>query len=125
MSSRDLIDAIAAGDSTAIQAAFSDVMSSKVAERLDVMQQSVAQNMFRDPVAEQTQEVSEEVIDEAATPTGIKIYHTDKAGKPSHTIVFTAQDAQRHEKQLKKAGGTVTHRSVMYGEREGKKVAAH
>jgi hypothetical protein len=57
------------------------------------------------------------------TPTGIKIYHTDKEGKASDTTVFTAQDAERHEKQIKKAGGNVTHRAVMYGNKEGKKVA--
>ena len=59
---------------------------------------------------------------EEAAPTGIKIYHT-KDGKSSDTTVFTTQDAERHEKQIKKAGGTVTHRAVMYGNKEGKKVA--
>ena len=59
---------------------------------------------------------------EEAAPTGIKIYHTTD-GKSSDTIVFTAQDAERHEKEIKKAGGTVTHRAVMFGNKEGKKVA--
>lgn len=56
-------------------------------------------------------------------PTGIKIHHTDKAGKASHTIVFTANDAARHEKDVKKAGGKVTHRQLQYGKKEGPKVA--
>lgn len=59
---------------------------------------------------------------EEAAPTGIKIYHT-KDGKTVDTTVFTAQDAERHEAQVKKAGGKVTHRALMFGNKEGKKVA--
>lgn len=61
-------------------------------------------------------------IEEAKDPTGIKLYHTT-GGKESHTTVFTAADAARHEKEIKKGGGTVTHRALMFGNKEGKKVA--
>lgn len=48
MSTRDLIDAIAAGDSVAVQAAFSATISQRIAERLDTMRQDVAKNMFKE-----------------------------------------------------------------------------
>jgi len=62
-----------------------------------------------------------EELDEA-NPTGLKIYHKDKSTGKSHgTIVFTARDAASHEKDLKKSGHSVTHRSLMYGTKEGPK----
>jgi hypothetical protein len=58
MSTRDLIDAIAAGDSVAIQSAFDATMATRISDRLDVMQQDVARNMFNSPVAEQSAEAA-------------------------------------------------------------------
>ena len=46
MSTRDLIDAIAAGDSVATQQAFETEMASRIADRMDTMRQEVAQSMF-------------------------------------------------------------------------------
>jgi hypothetical protein len=43
---KDLIDAIASGDSLAIDAAFNSEMASRISERLDDMRADVAQNMF-------------------------------------------------------------------------------
>jgi hypothetical protein len=58
---------------------------------------------------------------EAAQPTGVKIYHKDKkTGKESWSIHFTARDAQKHVDQMKKAGHTETKRSLMFGDKEGK-----
>ena len=54
-----------------------------------------------------------------ANPTGLKIYHKDKSGKEGHAIVFTARDAQRRHNEIKKAGHTATHHSLMYGTKEG------
>ena len=48
MSTRDLIDAIASGDSVAIQTTFEAAMASRIAERLDTMRRDVAQNMFKE-----------------------------------------------------------------------------
>jgi len=56
-----------------------------------------------------------------ANPTGLKIYHKDKSGKEGHAIVFTARDAQRRHSEIKKAGHTATHHSLMYGTKEGPK----
>lgn len=56
-----------------------------------------------------------------AEPTGLKIYHKDKSGKEGHAIVFTARDAQRRHNEIKKAGHTATHHSLMYGTKEGPK----
>lgn len=61
MSTRDLINAIDTGDSMAIQTEFESLMAARVSDRLDVMQQTVAQSMFRNPAeaVEPTAEVTE------------------------------------------------------------------
>lgn len=61
---------------------------------------------------------------ESAQPTGVKSYHTSKDGKKSWSINFTADSARKHEASLKKDGHTVTHRSLMYGDKEGPKKKA-
>ena len=62
---------------------------------------------------------AEEVeIDEAA-PTGIKIYHKGQDDKEAHSMVFSAADAAKHEKELKQQGRKVTGRAVMSGKTEG------
>ena len=66
MSTRDLIDAIATGDSVAIQTSFDSLMSAKVADRLDTMQQSVAQSMFRNATASEAVEQPTVEIEVAA-----------------------------------------------------------
>ena len=58
------------------------------------------------------------LMDEAA-PTGIKIYHKGQDDKESHTMVFSAGDAAKHEKELKQQGRKVTGRAVMSGKTEG------
>ncbi len=58
MSVRDLINAIASGDSQATQATFETEMMSRVAERMDQMRVDVAKSMFK---VEESVEVSEEV----------------------------------------------------------------
>ena len=67
MSTRDLIDAIAAGDSVAVQAAFSATISQRIAERLDTMRQDVAKNMFKEAAScnsRAKKQMSEEDIEE-------------------------------------------------------------
>lgn len=56
MSTRDLINAIAAGDAIEIENAFNSVMAEKVSARIDDMRIDVAQNLF----AEQAEEIEEE-----------------------------------------------------------------
>ena len=46
MSTRDLVDALVAGDSLAIETAFDDVMSDKVSAALGQYKIEVAANMF-------------------------------------------------------------------------------
>jgi hypothetical protein len=46
MSTRELVDALASGDSLAIETAFNSVMSNKVSTALDDYRIQVAQNMF-------------------------------------------------------------------------------
>ena len=57
MSTRDLINAIAAGDAIEIENAFNSVMAEKVSARIDDMRIDVAQNLF----AEEVEEIEEEV----------------------------------------------------------------
>lgn len=68
---RELIDAIQSGDSTAIQQHFEAAMASRIADRMDTMRQTVAQNMFK----EAKQEVAEEAeqVDEAADGKPAKV----------------------------------------------------
>lgn len=64
MSVRDLIDAIASGDSQATQQAFETEMMSRVSVRMDAMKQEVAQNMFKfDQVVEEEVEVQVEEVE--------------------------------------------------------------
>ena len=62
----ELIDAIAAGDSLAIEQSFNAEMANRISTRLEDMRVDVAQNMFRtesvesEEVAEETEETSEE-----------------------------------------------------------------
>lgn len=79
MSTRDLIDAIETGDSVAIQTAFEQSVSSRIADRMDTMRQVVAQNMFKSPVAEsaeETEQVNEDTdLEEAADPSKVGDSH--------------------------------------------------
>lgn len=51
----NLINAIQAGDAVELESAFNSAMAEKVAERLDAMRDTVAQNMFKtaEPVVEE------------------------------------------------------------------------
>lgn len=56
MSTRELVDALVAGDSIAIETTFNNAMSEKISAALDDYRIKVAQNMF----GVQEQEVTEE-----------------------------------------------------------------
>ena len=47
----NLINAIQAGDATAVEASFQSAMAEKIAPRLDAMRQDVAASMFKAPEA--------------------------------------------------------------------------
>lgn len=68
--------------------------------------------------AEMAKMAKREKIDEA-DPTGIKIYHKGQDDKEAHSMVFSAADAAKHEKELKQQGRKVTGRAVMFGKTEG------
>ena len=66
---RNLINAIAEGDASSISDAFNTEMASRISARLEDMRVQVAQSMFKNPVAEETQideevELTEETLDE-------------------------------------------------------------
>lgn len=66
MSTLDLINAIQAKDSTAIESSFNAVMADKITAKLDTMRQEVAQNMFKEqpaaaPVVEEETIIEQEL----------------------------------------------------------------
>lgn len=67
---KDLINAIVEGDASNIDAAFNSAMAEKVSSKLEDMRISVAQNMFKSPVAE---EVAEEPQQEEATEETVEV----------------------------------------------------
>lgn len=62
MTTRDLINAIAAGDALEIENAFNSTMAEKVSSRIEDMRISVAQNMFSSN--EEVEQPSEEITTE-------------------------------------------------------------
>jgi hypothetical protein len=65
----DLINAIAQGDSTSIDAAFNAEMATRISSRLEDMRVQVAQSMFSNPVAEDTERQEEVAEVEEEQPT--------------------------------------------------------
>lgn len=84
MSVRNLVDAIIAGDSIAIQDALQGEMSARISTRLDTMRQDVAKNMFRSTVEEDA-ELNEETeeLDEAVDTSTI---HVKPAGGGKYKV---------------------------------------
>lgn len=73
---KDLINAIVEGDASNIDAAFNSAMAEKVSSKLEDMRISVAQNMFKSPVAEEVveepqQEATEETVEVSEEQTEV------------------------------------------------------
>ncbi len=64
MSTKDLIDALADGDATAIETEFNSAMAEKISARLDGMRQDVAKSMFASEAAVEEPAEVEEVSSE-------------------------------------------------------------
>lgn len=62
MTTKDLIDALAAGDATGIETTFNTAMAERISARIDDMRTQVAQSMFATP-QEETAETAEETAD--------------------------------------------------------------
>ena len=64
MSVRELIDAIASGDSLAVEQNFNAEMANRISERLDTMRIEVAKNMFKEQAepVEEAEEVQEDEL---------------------------------------------------------------
>lgn len=70
MSTRDLIDAIDAGDSTKFETSFNDIMAAKVSDKLDTMRDDMAQSMFKGvPESEEDSDAETEINAEAEEVT--------------------------------------------------------
>lgn len=100
MSTQELIDAIQSGDSVKIQSSFESAMASKIAEKIDVMRQQVAQNMFKESVEE---------LDEV-TYSAKKARAGEDIGKPGKEFEkITASAAERYgsEEAGKRVAGAI------------------
>ena len=64
---RNLINAIAEGDSVGIEAAFNQEMATRISDRLDDMRIDVARNMFATETV-QLETVEEETVETEETP---------------------------------------------------------
>jgi hypothetical protein len=101
----DIIDAIQGGDSVAIDDAFNKEMAARVSDRLDVMRQDVAQNMFKsadveDLSAEDDTELdleSADVEDVVDTEDELDIEVQDTADTP---IEEPAPDVETDEQEV-------------------------
>lgn len=81
MSARDLIDAIAAGDTVGIQTAFEAEMMSRVAARMEERRQQVAKNMFGEAV-----EVDEAVDSAKVHPNAIHVQQVKHEGQTKYKV---------------------------------------
>lgn len=61
---KDLIDAIATGDSIAIETAFNQEMATRISSRLDDMRIDVAKNMFATESVQEVDTDEEEISEE-------------------------------------------------------------
>ena len=92
MSTRDLIDAIASGDSVATQQVFENEMIARIAVRMDAMRQDVAKNMFKVQESVSQEVVEEEVLDEAAQadkpvhPNALHVQHVGDGKYKVHAV---------------------------------------
>ena len=89
MSTRDLIDAIASGDSLATQQVFENEMVARVAVRMDAMRQDVAKNMFKvqeSVVAEQTEELAEADAPQKVHPNALHVQHVGGGKYKVHAV---------------------------------------
>lgn len=83
MSVRDLIDAIASGDSQATQSAFDAEMLSRVASRMETMRLDVAKNMFK---AEQAVSEETELAEEAIKPASSNHIHVQRVENNKYKV---------------------------------------
>lgn len=108
MSTRDLIDAIESGNSTAIQQHFQDAIMSRVAERLDTMRIETAKNMFKSSVNEAVINTSDYHATSEKSQFGgfrplVKHKDTGDAMYLSQHSYKTSDDAKDHADEYLKA----------------------
>ena len=111
MSTRDLIDAIESGNSSAIQQHFQDAIMSRVAERLDTMRIETAKNMFKSSVNEN---VDHEYLEQVLADNDINSKVMGNTVHVDHDDVEKAQElAKAHGYDHQVQGGlNETWRSV-------------
>ena len=89
MSTRDLIDAIASGDSVATQQVFENEMATRIAVRMDAMRQDVAKNMFKvqeSVVTEQAEELAEADAPQKVHPNALHVQHVGGGKYKVHAV---------------------------------------
>ena len=89
MSTRDLIDAIASGDSVATQQVFENELATRIAVRMDTMRQDVAKNMFKvqeSVVAEQVEDLEEAAPGAAPAKVHPNALHVQHVGGGKYKV---------------------------------------
>lgn len=86
MSVRELIDAIASGDSLATQTAFESEMMSRVASRMDQMRVDVAQNMFKVEEAVDLEEAADGAPAPKAKSNELHVQHVGGGKYKVHAV---------------------------------------
>lgn len=84
MSTRELIDAIESGDAASIQASFEREMAGRIAERLDVMRQEVAKNMFNEAAKMKEQDDEDEEGEDEMKEEVEQVEEAADGAKPVH-----------------------------------------
>lgn len=89
MSTKDLVNAIIAGDAVEIETVFNDTMAEKISVQLDAMRQEVAQNMFK----------TEQTVEEAVSHDSKARYEFANGKKPSGdgNWMFTSVHPREHD----------------------------
>ena len=129
MSTRNLIDAIEAGEATNIEASFNNIMANKVSDKIDAMRDAMAQTMFatEETIIDQEEELEEnegvdESMDQQMSKTLAKAYtssqeHGDKPPRMSDKqkaaakVARDARDAADMKKHFAKSDAEMKKQS--------------
>lgn len=110
---RDLVDQIIDGNAVDSEKAFNDIMTNRVADRIDAYRQDVANNYFN-PVDE-TEEDTDTVVEEGYIAEAVDVGDSDEA--EDHHAEHARKTKPTHE--WKDSNGS--HHKVWHTEHEGKK----
>ena len=109
MSTRDLINAIIAGDAIQIETAFNSTMADKISASIDALRQDVAQNMFQTEEVEQIEELSKKTLGSYAKKANKDTEHRayDQGGDDELGLRRSARNDRKLKNRLKGVNSAV------------------